>query len=108
MSEQRDERFEAEAEVVADGVLVDDELAGELPVLAEAAPLDRRRAQALPAVQAAAAATTGFLAGAATVALAQRLKGVQRARLAARRPPEALPVVSSRTFLVNVHVIGRE
>ncbi len=43
-----------------------------LPVLAEVRPIEPATRPALPAVQAAAVAATGFVAGAATVALVRR------------------------------------
>ena len=63
----------------------------------------------LPAVQAAAVAATGFVAGAATFALVRRHGRAQgRARPAPgvrrRRPVDLLPIVGSRTFLVDVHL----
>jgi hypothetical protein len=61
---------------------------------------------ASPAVQAAAAAATGFVAGAATLALA-RGRSARRARRAAsrRRGGAALPVVATRSFLIDVHML---
>jgi hypothetical protein len=53
--------------------------------------------------QAAAVAATSFAAGVATVALARATK-VRRARRRARRT--MAPVVASRSFLVDVHVLG--
>lgn len=81
-----------------------------LPVLAEVRALEPAAA-ALPAVQAAAAAATGFVAGAAVIALARR-HAVRRATRTGRRAGrrgsvEALPVVATRTFLVDVHLLGR-
>jgi hypothetical protein len=89
-----------------------------LPVLAEvraidppgAGAIDRPSAAALPAVQAAAAVATGFVAGAATIALVKRHNGrkVSRAsRSASRRAADLLPIVGSRTFLVDIHLIGK-
>jgi hypothetical protein len=53
--------------------------------------------------QAAAVAATSFAAGVATVALARATK-VRRARRRARRT--MAPVVASRSFLVDVHLLG--
>jgi hypothetical protein len=81
-----------------------------MPVLAEVRPLERATPAALPAVQAAAAAATGFVAGAATVALVKRRsarKTARAARAGQRRSAELLPIVASRTFLVDIHLIGR-
>lgn len=83
-----------------------------LPVLAEVRPIESAPAQVLPAVQAAAAAATGFVAGAAAVAFvrrrsARRIARTQRFDL--RRPSSSLPAVGGgRTFLVHVRVLGRE
>jgi len=79
-----------------------------VPVLAEVRPIERTPlATALPAMQAAAAAATGFVAGAATLAVVRR----RHQRRVARRKPglalDMLPVTGTRTFLVHVHRIGR-
>jgi hypothetical protein len=75
-----------------------------VPVLAEAGPLEPRRAAGqVVARQAAAVAATSFAAGVATVAIARAHK-VRRAR---RRTQRAVgPVVASRSFLVDVHLLG--
>jgi hypothetical protein len=80
-----------------------------LPVLAEVRTIERASPTALPAVQAAAAAATGFVAGAATLALVRRrsARKLARARSGPRRAVDMLPVVASRTFVVDVHVIGK-
>jgi hypothetical protein len=77
-----------------------------LPVLAEVRTIERGSPASLPAVQAAAAAATGFVAGAATIALVKRraAKKVAR-RTVPRRATDMLPTVASRTFLVDVHLI---
>ena len=78
-----------------------------LPVLAEVRTIERDPPASLPAVQAAAAAATGFVAGAATIALVKRhaARKAQRSRSAPRRAADMLPIVASRTFLVDVHLI---
>lgn len=83
-----------------------EELVDGLPVLAEVHPVERLpAAAALPAIQAAAAAATGFVAGAATLAVVRR----RHARKLARRLPGRLDMLpGTRTFLVHVHRIGRE
>ena len=82
-----------------------------LPVLAEVRPLEPAASAApvLPTVQAAAAAATGFVAGAATVALVMRrnARKVGRLQAAARGNGEQSPLPGVRTFLVHVHVLGR-
>jgi hypothetical protein len=86
----------------------DDEVVDGLPVLAETRTLEPAAAAALPAVQAAAAAATGFVAGAATLALLRRHsdRKLARARLQ-RRGPVGMPVVASRSFLVDVHLLAK-
>jgi hypothetical protein len=79
-----------------------EQLVDGVPVLAEVRPIEPVPvASTLPAVQAAAMAATGFVAGAATLAVVRR----RHARRLARR--NMLPVSGSRTFLVHVHRIGR-
>jgi hypothetical protein len=98
LSEQ--ELQEAEVEETVDG----------LPVLAEVRAIEPAGPRQLPAVQAAAAAATGFVAGAATVALVRRhsSRKVMRAqRRAPRRAIDALPIVGTRTFLVDVHLLAK-
>ena len=94
------------------GAEEDEEEVDGLPVLAEVRPIEPAVTAApapLPAVQAAAVAATGFVAGAATVALVMRRNARRVGRLPALPRPNgddgALPGV--RTFLVHVHVLGR-
>jgi hypothetical protein len=91
---------------------VQEETVDGVPVLAAAAPPERSGAPSLPTVQAAAVAATGFIAGAATMALVRRRSARKLARARAanggrRRSVAALPVVASRTFLIDVHVLGK-
>ncbi len=88
----------------------DEEVVDGLPVVAEVRAIERPSAVALPAVQAAAAAATGFVAGAATIALVRRHSARKRARVqrrAQRRPADMLPIIATRTFLVDVHVLAK-
>jgi hypothetical protein len=80
-----------------------------LPVLAEVRTLERSSPASLPAVQAAAVAATGFVAGAATLALVKRrgARKLARKSRSARRASDMLPIVGSRTFLVDVHLIAK-
>lgn len=87
-----------------------------VPVLAEVraieppAPSSPPAAISLPVVQAAAVAATGFVAGAATLALVRRHSARKLARArprAARRAVEGLPIVGTRSFLVDVHLIAK-
>ncbi|MEO8967828.1 MAG: hypothetical protein ABI355_09505 [Solirubrobacteraceae bacterium] len=77
-----------------------------LPVLAQVRTIERA-APALPAVQAAAVAATGFVAGAATLALVRRHGARKLARVSARRPVGGLPIIGTRSFLVDVHLIAK-
>lgn len=81
-----------------------------VPVLAEVRTLERPSPASLPAVHAAAAAATGFVAGAATIALVKRhtaRKVARTSRRAPRRPADMLPIAASRTFLIDVHLIAK-
>jgi hypothetical protein len=81
-----------------------------VPVLAEVRPIEPVARSPLPAVQAAAVAATGFVAGAATVALVRRhgaRKLSRNQRHVPRRPLDMLPVIGSRTFLVDVHLLAK-
>ena len=90
----------------ADYVETVEETVDGLPVLAEVRAIERGTPASLPAVQAAAAAATGFVAGAATIALVKRRAAKKVARRAVpRRAADMLPIVASRTFLVDVHLI---
>ncbi len=87
-----------------------EEIVDGVPVLAEVRAIESVRRPALPAVQAAAAAATGFVAGAATIALVRRRSARKVARVqrrVPRRPVDMLPIVASRTFLVDVHLIAK-
>lgn len=93
-----------EPEETVDGVPV---LAAEVRALERAVP--RRQ---LPAVQAAAVAATGFAVGAATVVAIQRKASARRPARLRRRGrraagPEALTVLGTRSFLLDVHLLGR-
>ena len=92
-----------------------------LPVLAEVRPIEReergsevdRPAVASPAVQAAAVAATGFVAGAATVALARRhaarkANPLKRRRGRKRGNDLVGDVLATRSFLVDIHLLNRD
>jgi hypothetical protein len=104
-----------EAEVVDETPWEETEAVDGVPVLDEAvppvpAPEPAGRGlspAAAPAVQTVAAAATGFVAGAATLAIARRCTARRLARAAVRRR-EALPIVGSRSFLIDIHLIGRD
>ncbi|MGI8428354.1 MAG: hypothetical protein ACR2OB_03405 [Solirubrobacteraceae bacterium] len=84
-----------------------------LAVLAEVRPVERPAPAPLAAAQAAAAAATGFLAGAATLALVRRRSARKLARLQPgagvhpARPVGLGPSAGSRTYLVNVRLITK-
>jgi hypothetical protein len=93
-----------EPEETVDGVPV---LAAEVRALERAVP--RRN---LPAVQAAAVAATGFAVGAATVVAISRGAWCRaRAPVKRRRRrdpgPEVMSVLGTRSFLLDVHLLGR-
>jgi hypothetical protein len=86
----------------------DEEIVEGLPVLAEVHPIEPAPAVVpLPAVQAAAAAVTGFVAGAATLAVMRRRHARRLARRSPGRPLDLLPVSGARSYLVHVHRISR-
>jgi hypothetical protein len=95
-----------------DGEVAEGEVVEGLPVLAEEdeGVLEARTsvgAVSVPAVQAAALAATGFVAGAATVAVVSR----RRSRKAAKKRKKAGPlgeIVSSNSFLIDVHLLRRD
>jgi hypothetical protein len=97
----------AEPEVAADP---DVEIVDGFPVLAEVRTVERVTPAALPAVQVAAVAATGFVAGAATVALVKRRaakKMIRNGRGGSRRAVDLLPIAATRSFRVDVHVIAK-
>jgi hypothetical protein len=85
----------------------DFEIVDGLPVPAEPAPVPAAfRTASVPAVQAAALAATGFVAGAATVAVVSRRRGRPARR---RRKKGAIgEIVGSNSFLVDVHLVRRD
>ena len=99
--------------VEEDGELAEGEVVDGLPVVAEdddgvveaRAPFSG--AVSVPTVQAAALAATGFVAGAATVAVVSR----RRSRKAAKKRKKIGPIgeiVSSNSFLIDVHLLRRD
>jgi hypothetical protein len=100
----------ADIEVATPDEVVDEEAVDGLPVLADVRPIERVPLTALPAVHAAAVAATGFVAGAATVALVKRhsaRKLARSRRSAPARVTDMLPIVGSRTFVVDVHLLAK-
>jgi hypothetical protein len=101
-----------DAEIVEDAALEGPVMAEEtldgIPVLADVRAIESSSPASLPVVQAAAAAATGFVAGAATLALVRRHSARKLARSRQpRRAIDALPIVGSRSFLVDVHLIAK-
>ena len=86
-----------------------------LPVVADVRVLEPERpAGALaPAAQAAAVAGASFVAGVATVAAIKHARNRpvvsrRKRRRAAKRGAQLVEVVSTRSFLVDVHLLNRE
>jgi hypothetical protein len=104
------EDSESPGEVSPDlqGPVAAEETVQGMPVLAEVRAVESHSPASLPAVQAAAVAATGFVAGAATLALVRRhsARKVARSR-GPRRALDALPIVGSRSFLVDVHLLSK-
>ena len=89
-------QFEDEEVEIVDG----------LPVVAEPQVVETAARPLVPARQAAALAATGFVAGAATVAVVHR----RRSRVSRRRRRKAGAlgeIVASNSFLVDVHLLKR-
>jgi hypothetical protein len=87
----------------------DAEVVDGLPVVAAGVELERARPAVLPARQAAALAATGFVAGAATVAVVQRRRLRVGRRGRKRRKAAGLgEIVSSNSFLIDVHLLRRD
>jgi len=100
----------SDPESIIDGELLEPiETVDGLPVLAEVRPVELVSQVSLPVVHAAAVAATGFVAGAATLALLRRHSAhkLARARISQRRGIDALPIVGTRRFLVDVHLIAK-
>jgi hypothetical protein len=92
-----------------------DELEGEevdgLPVVVEpqSQAVEPARPGLVPARQAAALAATGFVAGAATVAVVSHRRGRVTGRKRRKRKAGGLgEIVSSNSFLVDVHLLRRD
>jgi hypothetical protein len=81
-----------------------------VPVLAEEAsvPVPRVTSAAgvVVAKQAAAVAATSFAAGVVTVAAVRAGRSVRAKRKARRRAKQLAPVLATRSFLVDVHLLG--
>jgi hypothetical protein len=85
------------------------EIVDGLPVVVEAYEVDVARPALVPARQAAALAATGFVAGACTVAMVQHRRTRVGARRRRKRKAGGLgEIVSSNSFLVDVHLLRRD
>jgi hypothetical protein len=62
----------------------------------------------VPATQAAAVAAGSFVAGALTMVVVKRHSARRAAKRRPKRVADLLPIVGSRSFLVDVHLIGRD
>ena len=90
------------------GATDEPEVVDALPVIVdEATILEPARPAQVPAVQAAALAATGFVAGAATVAVVSRRR--HKVAVKKRKKKGAIgEIVSSNSFLVDVHLLRRD
>jgi hypothetical protein len=78
-------------------------VADNLPVLAEARPIERRPPVSLPA--AVAAATGGFLLGVVTFMMVRVLRRPRPVAMRIGRRRKKLDVAASRSFLVDIHLL---
>jgi hypothetical protein len=82
-----------------------------LPVVApQTGEIEAAQPVMLPARQAAALAATGFVAGAATVAVVgrRRRSGMPSRRKRKRKAGALGEIVSSNSFLVDIHLLRRD
>ena len=80
------------------------EIVDGLPVVAEPRVVEPAARPLVPARQAAALAATGFVAGAATVAVVHR----RRTRVSRRRRKSTFgDIMASNSFLIDVHLLKR-
>ena len=92
-----------------DGELAEGEVVDGLPVVTDGGVVEEPVAAgplSSPSVQAAALAATGFVAGAATVAVVKR----HRSKKALKKRKKAGPlgeIVGSNSFLIDVHLLRR-
>jgi hypothetical protein len=82
-----------------------------LPVPAESSVVEERDASGgaiVPARQAAALAATGFVAGVTTVAVVRGARAHRAARKRKRKGSALGEIVSSNSFLIDVHLLRRD
>jgi hypothetical protein len=99
VTEEPENQQDDEVVEVLDGLPV---VANQTRVLEPSAPAP------LPARQAAALAATGFAAGAVTVAVVSRRRGGRSIRRRKRKKGAIGEIVSSNSFLVDVHLLKRD
>jgi hypothetical protein len=87
----------------------DGEVVDGLPVVADVYEIEAVPPALVPVRQAAALAATGFVAGACTVAMVQHRRARVGARRRRKRKVAGLgEIVSSNSFLVDVHLLRRD
>jgi hypothetical protein len=86
--------------------LQDGEVVDGLPVVTESGVVEERTPIGVPAVQVAALAATGFVAGAATVAVVSRHRTKRAAKK--RKSSPFGEIMSSSSFLIDVHLLRRD
>jgi hypothetical protein len=101
-----------EAEAVEEPASLEDVGQGEVRHLPERAPAGELEAWRGEVKSAAIAAAGGLVAGMATVAAAKAARGIGARRAATRtirrqRRDRPANVIASRSFLIDVHVLGR-
>ena len=104
VNEEPEEHENIEAEAVEVVEIVDG-----LPVVAnQDGTLEAVRPALVPARQAAALAATGFVAGACTAAVVTRRRARNSPRRRKRKKGALGEIVSSNSFLVDVHLLRRD
>jgi hypothetical protein len=86
----------------------DEEIVDGLPVVVDPSVVELARPGLVPARQAAALAATGFVAGAATVAVVTRHARSASRRRRRRKGGGLGEIVASNSFLVDVHLLRRD
>jgi hypothetical protein len=86
----------------------DEEVVDGLPVPATPAVVEPALPAPVPARQAAALAATGFVAGAATVAVVHRRRNRGPRRKRKKQKNGLGEIVASNSFLVDVHLLRRD
>jgi hypothetical protein len=90
---------------------LEEETVDGVPVLATVRAVEPSVPAVLPTVQAVAVAATSFAAGAATLALVRRHGARKHLKRAAARPArrsgDALEIVASRRFMVDIHLLEK-